>query len=165
MCPICSLLWPQSKSKMHFGSKGYLGLKGKIKLGILSFVGEKRARNEKFIRTAIAAGVVAFSTGTATAIECQPSPAISDGNHWAWRQIDNEKCWYAGEPRMEKSKLRWPVNADPVREPTAEMQTMPRSTFRMGLALPASDTNFGSPGPSASESAPRSILAESDGVG
>jgi hypothetical protein len=111
----------------------------------------------------IATGLLT-STGAATAVECRPSRG---GNQWAWRQIDNKKCWYAGEPGMDKSKLRWPANADPVREPPVEPQTVPsasepepRSTFRMVQAFPASDTDFDARWPSAkSESAPTSILA------
>ena len=48
-----------------------------------------------------------FSAGIANAVECQSSAPPSNKNHWAWRLIDNKKCWYVGEPGMDKSKLHW----------------------------------------------------------
>jgi hypothetical protein len=118
-------------------------------------------------------GAATAVTGAATAVECRPSAAASDRDHWAWRQIDNKKCWYAGRPGMEKSRLHWPANAGPVRAPPAEPQTVrspskpvPWSTFGMGPALPAGDTDFDARWPRAeSESAPASIVVESDAVG
>jgi hypothetical protein len=51
------------------------------------------------------------------AIECQSPPRPYSKNRWAWRLVDNKKCWYAGEPGMDKTKLHWSVNADHAPEP------------------------------------------------
>ena len=69
------------------------------------------AQNGAVRAIVIIAGVV-LSAGVANAIECESSPAPSNKNQWAWRLIDNKKCWYAGEPGMDKSKLHWPADAD-----------------------------------------------------
>jgi hypothetical protein len=61
--------------------------------------------------------------GTANAIECQSSPPPYSKSHWAWRLIDNKKCWYAGKPGMDKSKLHWAANAD--QAPTSAQRTLP----------------------------------------
>jgi len=74
------------------------------------------ARNGAVRAIVIIAGVV-LSAGVANAIECQSSPAPSNKNQWAWRLIDNKKCWYAGEPGMDKSKLHWAADADRAPEP------------------------------------------------
>lgn len=58
------------------------------------------------------------SAVTAKTIECQSSPPPYNKSHWAWRLIDNKKCWYAGEPGMDKSKLHWAAKANESREPT-----------------------------------------------
>jgi hypothetical protein len=68
------------------------------------------------------------------AIECQSSPPPYNKNHWAWRLIDNKKCWYAGEPGMDKSKLHWAVNAHQTPEPTQRIAPKPAK----GIALPPS---------------------------
>jgi hypothetical protein len=54
---------------------------------------------------------------TANGIECQSSPPPNSKNRWAWRLVDNKKCWYAGEHGMDKSKLHWAANADQAPEP------------------------------------------------
>jgi hypothetical protein len=54
---------------------------------------------------------------TANAIECQSSLPPYSKNRWAWRLVDNKKCWYAGEPGMDKTKLHWSANADRAPEP------------------------------------------------
>jgi hypothetical protein len=70
------------------------------------------------IRAIVIIAGLLISTGAANAIECQSSPAPSNKNQWAWRLVDNKKCWYAGEPGMDKSKLRWAANADRALERT-----------------------------------------------
>jgi hypothetical protein len=62
------------------------------------------------------------------AIECQSSPPTHSKNRWAWRLVDNRKCWYAGEPGIDKSKLHWPANPDQVLEPAR--RTAPRAATR-----------------------------------
>jgi len=71
---------------------------------------------------------------TAKAIECQSSPPPNNKNHWAWRLVDNKKCWYAGEPGMDKSKLHWAANADQAPEPA--QRTAPEAATR--IATPPS---------------------------
>jgi hypothetical protein len=60
---------------------------------------------------------------TTKAIECQSSPPAYGKPRWAWRLIDNKKCWYAGKPGMDKSKLHWAANAD--QAPTSAQRTLP----------------------------------------
>jgi len=146
------------------------------------------ARNRAMRPILIIAGLL-ISAGTADAIECQSSPPASNKGHWAWRLVDDKKCWYAGEPGMDKSKLHWAANANwtpepvqrnapepaermtlqpaprmqPTLSPSAEAQ--PWSTFGMGLAVPASDIDWAARWPSANiKSSAISIPARSDGV-
>jgi hypothetical protein len=121
----------------------------------------------------------------ADAIDCQSSRPANK-SHWAWRLIDNKKCWYAGEPGMEKSKLRWPVHLDrspdlprasraaaPSLSPTVET-TRPAapssreahlwSTFGMGLAVPASDIDWDARWPSRESPALQVSEVESNAV-
>jgi hypothetical protein len=79
------------------------------------------APNDTMRLVIIATGLL-LSTGAAAALECRTSPA-PDSKHWAWRQIDNKKCWYAGEPGMAKSNLYWPKEAAP--EPKAAPRPAP----------------------------------------
>jgi hypothetical protein len=44
---------------------------------------------------------------SAKAIACQTSRPAAHGS-WAWRLIDNRKCWYEGAVGMDKSLLHWP---------------------------------------------------------
>jgi hypothetical protein len=69
-----------------------------------------------------------FLAGPANAIECQSSPPPSNKGHWAWRLIDDKKCWYAGEPGMDKSRLHWARNAD--RAPEPAQRTAPEPAQR-----------------------------------
>jgi len=69
--------------------------------------------------------------GTANAIECQSSPPPYSKSHWAWRLVDNKKCWYAGEPGMDKSKLHWAANAD--QAPAPAQRTPPEPAKRIAL--------------------------------
>ena len=146
------------------------------------------ARNGGMRPIVIIAGLL-ISAGTANAIECQSSPPPSNKGHWAWRLIDDKKCWYAGEPGMDKSKLHWAANANrapepvqrnapepaeritlqpaprmqPTISPSAEAQ--PWSTFGMGLAVPASDIDWAARWPSVNiKSSSTSIPAGSDSV-
>src|SRR5262249_31140591 len=66
-----------------------------------------------------------------TAIECQSSPPPYSKNRWAWRLVDNKKCWYAGEPGMENSKLHGSANADPAPEPA--QRNAPEPAKRIAL--------------------------------
>src|SRR5215831_5274653 len=52
------------------------------------------ARNRAMRAIVIIAGLL-ISAGTANAIKCQSSPLPSNKGQWAWRLIDNKKCWYA----------------------------------------------------------------------
>jgi len=52
------------------------------------------ARNGALRAIVIIAGLL-ISAGTANAIKCQSSPLPSNKGQWAWRLIDNKKCWYA----------------------------------------------------------------------
>ena len=76
---------------------------------------------------------------TAKAIECQSSPPPYNKTHWAWRLVDNKKCWYAGEPGMDKSKLHWAANADQALEPA--QRTAPDPATR--IATPPSGLKHG----------------------
>ncbi len=49
----------------------------------------------------------------AQAIECQLAKGAR-GYHWAWREIDGRRCWYAGERGMAKSELHWPTSSDAI---------------------------------------------------
>jgi hypothetical protein len=80
----------------------------------------------------IIAGLL-ISAGTANAIKCQSSPAPSNKSPWAWRLIDNKKCWYAGEPGMDKSKLHWAVNADRAPEPAQRAVREPNKLIAPAL--------------------------------
>jgi hypothetical protein len=81
------------------------------------------------IRAIVIIAGLLISAGTANAIECQSSPPSNKG-HWAWRLIDDRKCWYAGEPGMDKTKLRWAANAHRAPEPAprATPEPAPRAT-------------------------------------
>src|SRR5262245_49686520 len=110
------------------------------------------------MRACLIIACLLLSASTAKAIECRTSPPPGDSNHWAWRQIDNKKCWYAGEPGMDKSKLHWAPSADrapgadrapePAQRVAPEMsqsaESEPWSTFGMGLTVLASDIDWGS---------------------
>src|SRR5262245_30458798 len=61
--------------------------------------------------------LLAVPAVTAKAIECQSSPPPNNQSHWAWRLVENKKCWYSGQPGMDKSKLYWATNANQVPEP------------------------------------------------
>jgi hypothetical protein len=91
------------------------------------------ARNRAIRAIVIIAGLL-ISAGSANAITCQSSPVPSNKGQWAWRLIDNKKCWYAGEPGMDKSKLHWAVNADRAPEPT---QRVVREPARLSALQPA----------------------------
>ena len=91
------------------------------------------ARNRAIRAIVIIAGLL-ISAGSANAIKCQSSPVPSNKSQWAWRLIDNKKCWYAGEPGMDKSKLHWAVNADRAPEPT---QRVVREPARLSALQPA----------------------------
>ena len=144
------------------------------------------ARNGAMRPIVIIAGLL-VSAGTADAIECQSSPPTSNKGHWAWRLIEDKKCWYAGEPGMDKSKLHWAANANRAPEPvqpnapepaeritpaprlqptiSPSAQAQPWSTFGMGLAVPASDIDWAARWPSANiKSSSTSIPAGSDSV-
>jgi hypothetical protein len=146
------------------------------------------ARNRAMRATIIIAGLF-ISAGTANAIKCQSSPPPSNRGHWAWRLIDDKKCWYAGEPGMDKSKSHWAANTDRTPEPTqrstpepAERTTLqpaprtepvmppsaeaqPWSTFGIGLAVPASDSDWAGRWPSDNVTPSAiSIATGSDGV-
>ncbi len=45
------------------------------------------------------------SAGDAQAVECQSEKGA--GYPWAWREIDGKRCWYKGQPGMDKKLLRW----------------------------------------------------------
>jgi hypothetical protein len=61
------------------------------------------------MKTAVTAvGIVVALAIPAHAIECQLSKG-THGNHWAWREIDDRRCWYEGQPGMAKSELHWPA--------------------------------------------------------
>jgi hypothetical protein len=53
------------------------------------------------------------------AIECKSAPPAQSKAHWAWRLVDNKKCWYAGLPGAEKTKLHWPANTNHAPQPAA----------------------------------------------
>src|SRR5262249_14145726 len=84
--------------------------RGRARHGVASAAATNRA-----IRTIVIITALLISAGTANAIKCQSAPVPSTKS--AWRLIDNKKCWYAGEPGMDKSKLHWSVNADGAPEP------------------------------------------------
>jgi hypothetical protein len=86
------------------------------------------------MRTIIIIGLL-LSTGVADAIECQSSRAPSNKGHWAWRLIDNKKCWYAGDPGMDKSKLHWPTNPDWASESAQRTGTEPAKSTTVQRAL------------------------------
>src|SRR5215813_13730220 len=77
--------------------------RGRARHGVASAEATNRA-----IRTIVIIIALLISAGTANAIKCQSAPVPSTKS--AWRLIDNKKCWYAGEPGMDKSKLHWAVN-------------------------------------------------------
>jgi hypothetical protein len=59
--------------------------------------------------TNVIVAVIIFASTTAIAapIECRTGKPSGAREYWAWRMIDGRQCWYAGERRMDKSKLRW----------------------------------------------------------
>ena len=118
------------------------------------------ARNGAVRAIVIIVGLV-LSAGAANAIECQSSPAPSNKIHWAWRLIDNKKCWYTGESGMDKSNLHWAADAD--RAPDPAQRTAP---VGIGRAIPASEIDRAPHLASAnSESSAISIPAGNDAVG
>jgi hypothetical protein len=91
------------------------------------------AATNRAIRTIVIIAGLLISAGTANAIKCQSAPVPS--NKSAWRLIDNKKCWYAGEPGMDKSKLHWAVNADRAPEPTQRAVREPAMPAALQPAL------------------------------
>lgn len=51
------------------------------------------------------AAALISTAGTAHAVECQSEKGA--GYPWAWREIDGKRCWYKGNPGMDKKLLRW----------------------------------------------------------
>jgi hypothetical protein len=62
---------------------------------------------QKSVRASAAPPQVATRNGV---IACQAA-AGRDG-HWAWRIIDDRKCWYEGKAGMNKTNLQWVPTAD-----------------------------------------------------
>ena len=91
------------------------------------------AATNRAIRTIVIIAGLLLSAGTANAIKCQSAPVPSNKN--AWRLIDNKKCWYAGEPGMDKSKLHWAVNADRAPEPAQRTVREPAKLTPLQPAL------------------------------
>jgi hypothetical protein len=126
------------------------------------------ARNGAVRAIVIIAGLL-LSASAAHAIECQSSPSPSNKNQWAWRLIDNKKCWYTGEPGMDKSKLHWAADADRAPEPAQRTAPdPPKRTAPVGIGptVPASEIDWAARLASAnSESSAMSIPAGTDAVG
>jgi hypothetical protein len=93
------------------------------------------AATNRAIRTIVIIAGLLIPAGTAHAIKCQSSPVPSNKSQWAWRLIDNRKCWYAGEPGMDKSKLHWAVNADRAPEPAQRAVREPAKLTALQPAL------------------------------
>jgi hypothetical protein len=127
----------------------------RARTGVASVAATNRA-----IRAIVIIAGLLISVGTANAITCQSSPVPSNKSQWAWRLIDNKKCWYVGDPGLDKSKLHWIVRVPeptqrntpepakrtapqpPLRtEPTRSPEAQPKSTS--GLAAPTSDIAWG----------------------
>ena len=126
------------------------------------------ARNGAVRAIVVIAGLL-FSAGATNAIECQSSPEPSNKNHWAWRLIDNKKCWYTAESGMDKSNLHWAADADRAPEqPLGAAPDPPKRTapVGIGLAIPASEIDRAARLASAnSESSAISIPAGTDAIG
>ena len=60
------------------------------------------------ISCALLALVLTGSTGSAHAVDCQSDKG--SGYPWSWRLIDGKRCWYKGNPGMDKKLLRWAEN-------------------------------------------------------
>ena len=125
------------------------------------------ARNGGMRPIVIIAGLL-ISAGTANAIECQSSPPPSTKGHWAWRLIEDKKCWYAGEPGMDKSKLHWAADADRAPEPAQRTAPDPpkrAAPIGIGPAIPASEIDRAARLASANSESPAiSIPAGNDAV-
>jgi hypothetical protein len=46
-------------------------------------------------------------TTSAAAIECRTAKPAGAPEWWSWREVDGRRCWYAGRPGMDKTKLHW----------------------------------------------------------
>ena len=70
--------------------------------------GPIRTQRRMIISSALLAAALIGSAGSARAVDCQSEKGA--GYPWAWRQIDGKRCWYKGQPGMDKNRLRWPEN-------------------------------------------------------
>jgi hypothetical protein len=63
------------------------------------------------------------SVGSANAVDCRSEKG--EGYPWAWREIDGKRCWYKGNPGMDKALLRWAESpgapAAPKRSPSSKI--------------------------------------------
>jgi hypothetical protein len=50
--------------------------------------------------------VLSLVSTSAIAVECRTGPG-GDGKHWAWRNVDGKRCWYAGPAGASKRGLHW----------------------------------------------------------
>jgi hypothetical protein len=62
---------------------------------------------DEFLVSCIVAAIIFVSTAAAAPIDCQTRKPAGAREYWAWRIIDGRQCWYAGERRIDKNKLRW----------------------------------------------------------
>lgn len=79
------------------------------------------------ISCALLAAVSIGSAGDARAIDCQSEKGA--GYPWAWRLIDGQRCWYKGNPGMDKKLLQWAAtntapSAAPRRSPSVKIDAI-----------------------------------------
>jgi hypothetical protein len=69
-------------------------------------------------RRLLAAAIILapFSTAANSAMECKAELPAARAEHWSWRNIDGKRCWYPGQPGMDKANLYW-VRLAPARSP------------------------------------------------
>jgi hypothetical protein len=89
---------------------------------------------------ALAAWIVTlFPVGTPNAQakqQCSPAaPSNPHGRWWAYRIIDERKCWYEGKPMLSKSLLEWPKEASA--QPASKREVQSVVTEKPGNPLDA----------------------------
>jgi len=86
------------------------------------------------------ATVLTVSISASHAItECQSEKGA--GYPWAWREIDGKRCWYKGQPGMDKKLLQWAESAGTPAAAKSLAAATKRSAARR--SSPSSITDYG----------------------
>jgi hypothetical protein len=91
------------------------------------------------IRYVLAAAIllVPLSTAANGAVECKAELPAARSGHWSWRNIDGKRCWYPGQPGVDRASLQWPRSTPtPARNDAAPDQALLESYWPKLEELP-----------------------------